>query len=208
MSTRAMLLLLLALAACVAPLASCMHVTVSSGASECFSVDAESFKHGISLNYEVLRGVADELESELTDGKQQVVYAHKGASGRFVSPIGEGGTHSVCFKNERSPVGDVVIGFSFHADDPSHEVLSNADATKIKQVQELEDIVYELSVNLDTVKDTQAFMKAITNHHNQLITSTHNRITWWTLVEMFVLAAVSMAQISFLRRTLEVRRIL
>jgi hypothetical protein len=35
-----------------------------------------------------------------------------------------------------------------------------------EQVQELEDLVYELSVNLDTVKDTQAFMKAITNHHN------------------------------------------
>ncbi|ETK79439.1 hypothetical protein, variant [Phytophthora nicotianae P10297] len=162
-----MLLLSLALAVYVAPLVFAMHVTIPSGASECFSVEAESFKHGISLNYEVLRGVADELETELTDGKDQVVYARKGTSGRYMSPIGEGGMHSVCFKNERSPVGDVVIGFSFHADDPSHEVLSNADATKIKQVQELEDIVYELSVNLDTVKDTQAFMKAITNHHNQ-----------------------------------------
>ncbi|ETP37175.1 hypothetical protein F442_15012 [Phytophthora nicotianae P10297] len=203
-----MLLLSLALAVYVAPLVFAMHVTIPSGASECFSVEAESFKHGISLNYEVLRGVADELETELTDGKDQVVYARKGTSGRYMSPIGEGGMHSVCFKNERSPVGDVVIGFSFHADDPSHEVLSNADATKIKQVQELEDIVYELSVNLDTVKDTQAFMKAITNHHNQLITSTHNRVMWWALVEMIVLTAVSMAQISFLRRTLEVRRIL
>ncbi|ETI39231.1 hypothetical protein F443_15179 [Phytophthora nicotianae P1569] len=203
-----MLLLSLALAVYVAPLVFAMHVTIPSGASECFSVEAESFKHGISLNYEVLRGVADELETELTDGKDQVVYARKGTSGRYMSPIGEGGMHSVCFKNERSPVGDVAIGFSFHADDPSHEVLSNADATKIKQVQELEDIVYELSVNLDTVKDTQAFMKAITNHHNQLITSTHNRVMWWALVEMIVLTAVSMAQISFLRRTLEVRRIL
>ncbi|EEY62524.1 uncharacterized protein PITG_14995 [Phytophthora infestans T30-4] len=125
-----------------------MHVTIPSGASECFSVEAESFKHGISLNYEAIRGVADELKTELTDGKDEVVYARKGASGRYMSPIGEGGMHSVCFGNERS--GDVVIGFSFHADDPSHEVLSNADATKIKQVQELEDIVYELSVNLDT----------------------------------------------------------
>lgn len=114
-------------------------------------------------------------------------------------------------------------------------------------MQELEDIVYELSVNLDTVKDTQAYMKAITNHHNEcmlrgsmgrgwscpccndcftdkifvsielfyfccvvvaVITSTHSRIMWWTFIEMFVLTAVSMAQISFLRRTLEVRRIL
>ncbi|KAE9034149.1 hypothetical protein PR003_g8967 [Phytophthora rubi] len=204
-----LLLLVLALVGCTAPLAAnAMQVTVPSGAVECFAVEAETFKHGISLNYEVLRGVAEELETELTDGKEQVVYARKGPSGRYVSPIGEGGVHAVCFKNERAPVGDVVIGFSFHADDPSHEVLSNADATKIKHVQELEDLVYELSVNLDTVKDTQAYMKAITNHYNDLITSTHSRVMWWTLVEMVVLAVVSVAQISFLRRTLEVRRIL
>ncbi|RLN91075.1 hypothetical protein BBJ28_00009615 [Nothophytophthora sp. Chile5] len=173
-------LLMLVMTIATAPLAGSVHVTVPSSDTECFSVEAESFKHGISLNYQVLRGMADELETELTDGKQQIVYANKGALGRYVSPIGEGGLHSVCFKNVVAPVGDVVVGFSFHADDPSHEVLSNADATKIngdtdrtvvvaddsEQVQELEDLVYELSVNLDTVKDTQAYMKAITNHHN------------------------------------------
>ncbi|RLN67584.1 hypothetical protein BBJ29_001981 [Phytophthora kernoviae] len=190
---RPMLLSIVAAVVCV-QLAAAVHVTVPSGGSECFSVEAETFKHGISLNYEVLRGVAEALETELTDGKEQIVYANTGVSGRYVSPIGEGGLHSVCFKNVMSPVGDVAIGFSFHADDPSHE--------------ELEDLVYELSVNLDTVKDTQAYMKAITNHHNEMITSTHSRIMWWTLIEMAVLTAVSLAQISFLRRTLEVRRIL
>lgn len=99
-------LLALALAGCTAPLAAdAMQVTIPSGAAECFAVEAENFKHGISLNYEVLRGVAEELETELTDGKDQVVYARKGPSGRYVSPIGEGGMHAVCFKNERAPVG-------------------------------------------------------------------------------------------------------
>lgn len=108
-------------------------------------------------------------------------------------------------------------------------------------MQELEDLVYDLSVNLDTVKDTQAYMKAISEHHNQrtcrvmshrvvscrvftspsfirtnpcaavpraVITSTHNHIMWWTCAEAVVLTAVALTQISFLRRTLEVRRIL
>lgn len=43
---------------------------------------------------------------------------------------------------------------------------------------------------------------------NAVITSTHNRIMWWTCAEAVVLTAVALAQISFLRRTLEVRRIL
>lgn len=37
----------------------------------------------------------------------------------------------------------------------------------LEQVQELEDLVYELSVNLDTVKDTQEYMKAIKQYHLQ-----------------------------------------
>lgn len=202
------LMWVLGLASALLPWVAAMHVTISSRASECFYVEGESYKHGISLTFEVLRGVADELETELRDGKDQVVYTHKGAVGRYVSPIGHGGMHSVCFKNDRSSVGDVIIGFSFHADDPNHEVLSNADATKIKHVVGLEDLVYELSVNLDTVRDSQAYMKALTNYQDQLITSTHDQIMWWTLAEMVVLTAVSVAQISYLRQTLEVRRIL
>lgn len=41
------------------------------------------------------------------------------------------------------------------------------NALPTEQVQELEDLVYELSVHLDTVKDTQAYMKSIKQYHNQ-----------------------------------------
>uniref|UniRef100_H3GTQ9 Uncharacterized protein n=1 Tax=Phytophthora ramorum TaxID=164328 RepID=H3GTQ9_PHYRM len=73
---------------------------------------------------------------------------------------------------DASEGGDVVVGFSFHADDLSHEVLSNADVTNIKQ--ELEDVVYELGVNLDTVKDTQAECPpAAVDKHVQVVAAVH-----------------------------------
>ncbi|KAJ0395918.1 hypothetical protein ATCC90586_000751 [Pythium insidiosum] len=183
--------------------ADALQVNVAAASVECFSVDAAKFQHGISLNYQIIRGVADALTAELTDGKQQVVYSNEGPSGKFISPIGEEGEHTVCFKNVVSAVGDVVVGFSLHADDPTHEVLSNADAAKIRQVQDMEDLVYELTTTLDTVKDKQAYMKAINVYHDQVITSTHNRIILWTCVEAIVLAVVSISQIAYLRRTLE-----
>ncbi|GLD93446.1 hypothetical protein PINS_up002038 [Pythium insidiosum] len=185
-----------------------LQVNVAAASSECFAVDAAKYQHGISLNYQVIRGVADALTVELTDGKQKIIYSNRGASGKYISPIGEAGEHTVCFKNVVSAVGDVVVGFSLHADDPTHEVLSNADATKIRQVQDMEDLVYELTTTLDTVKDKQAYMKAINVYHEQVITSTHNRIILWTCVEAIVLAVVSISQIAYLRRTLEVRRLL
>lgn len=134
-SSSSPLLALLALAL-ISPLASALHVAVGKGDAECFSVEAPSFKHGVSLNYEALRGVAGELRAQLTDAKGGTLFEQTGPAGRFVAPVGDGaGLHTVCFRNEVDAVGDVLVGFSFHADDPSHEVLSNADAAKISASQ-------------------------------------------------------------------------
>lgn len=112
--------------------ADALHVTVPKGGAECFSVDAPSFKHGVSLNYEALHGVAGELRAQLTDAKGGTLFEQTGPTGRYAAPVGDGaGRHTVCFRNEVDAVGDVIVGFSFHADDPSHEVISNADAAKI-----------------------------------------------------------------------------
>lgn len=133
-TTTVLFLLLVSLLLSLLQSADAIHVTIPSSSFECFSVDAQEFKHGISLNYEVLHGVAESFKAELTDGKGKRIFDQRGPSGRYVAPIGDGaGLHTVCFKNEVGAAGDVVIGFSFHADDPTHEVLSNADATKISK---------------------------------------------------------------------------
>lgn len=126
MRSALLLLLLLALESTIA-----LHAQVPASTVECFTIEAQTYHQGISLNYEILRGTADSLETELTAGDSSVVYANTGRSGRYVAPIQAGGLHTVCFKNVVDAVGDIVVGFSFHADDPTHEVLSNADATKI-----------------------------------------------------------------------------
>lgn len=126
------LLLALLVVALLLQTTAAIHTTVHKASSECFSVDAQGFKHGISLNYEVLHGVAGAFRVQLTDGKGGTIFDQTGPTGRYVAPIGDGvGLHTACFQNEVEAVGDIVVGFSFHADDPSHEVLSNADATKI-----------------------------------------------------------------------------
>lgn len=126
------LVLLVSVALLLLQTTHAIHATVHKASSECFSIDAQGFKHGISLNYEVLHGVAGAFRVQLSDGKGGNIFDQTGPTGRYVAPIGDGaGVHTACFQNEVEAVGDVVVGFSFHADDPSHEVLSNADATKI-----------------------------------------------------------------------------
>lgn len=52
------------------------------------------------------------------------------------------------------------------------------------------------------------FAALCVNQKRTVIASTHSRMFWWSCLEALALGLVSFWQISFLRRTLEVRRVL
>ncbi|CAK4772302.1 unnamed protein product [Aphanomyces euteiches] len=192
---------------------------VHSGLPECYFLDAQKYKEGLSLNYEVVRGMGDELETTLSSPSGITLFHKTGTSGRFVSPVPEDGAYRVCFTQKTFVT--IRVGFSFHADDPAHDVVSNADATKIgtklnshlyhnmplEQARAVEDMVYELNTNLDTVKDTQSYMKAKSVYHHSIIESTNSRVMMWSCIEAVVLIGLALWQMSYLRRTFEVRRV-
>nr|AIG55689.1 secreted protein [Thraustotheca clavata] len=109
-----------------------IHTHIPSGDPECFLLDAQKFKEGISLNYDVISGIGEELETTLLSPSGIRLYHQVGPKGRFVTPVPEDGVFQACFAHQSSV--PLVVGFSFHADDPAHDVLSNADATKIGTV--------------------------------------------------------------------------
>ncbi|CAK4079319.1 unnamed protein product [Aphanomyces euteiches] len=178
---------------------------VHSGLPECYFLDAQKYKEGLSLNYEVVRGMGDELETTLSSPSGITLFHKTGTLGRFVSPVPEDGAYRVCFTQKTFVT--IRVGFSFHADDPAHDVVSNADATKIEQARAVEDMVYELNTNLDTVKDTQSYMKAKSVYHHSIIESTNSRVMMWSCIEAVVLIGLALWQMSYLRRTFEVRRV-
>ncbi|OQR89580.1 hypothetical protein THRCLA_09680 [Thraustotheca clavata] len=117
-----------------------IHTHIPSGDPECFLLDAQKFKEGISLNYDVISGIGEELETTLLSPSGIRLYHQVGPKGRFVTPVPEDGVFQACFAHQSSV--PLVVGFSFHADDPAHDVLSNADATKIEHARAVEDMVF------------------------------------------------------------------
>ncbi|KAF0716595.1 hypothetical protein DYB37_001931 [Aphanomyces astaci] len=182
-----------------------LNTDIPSGHPECFFLESQKYKEGMSLNYEVLRGMGDELVTTLSSPSGITLFHKTGPSGRFVSPVPEDGMYRVCFA--QSTLVNIRVGFSFHADDPAHDVVSNADATKIEQARAVEDMVYELNTNLDTVKDTQSYMKAKSVYHHSVVDSTNSRIVLWSCIEATILVSLVFWQMSYLRRTFEVRRV-
>ncbi|KDO34996.1 hypothetical protein SPRG_01059 [Saprolegnia parasitica CBS 223.65] len=190
----------------VAVAATAMRTSIPSGDPECFLLEAQKFKEGISLNYDVIAGIGEELETTLLSPSGIRLFHEVGPKGRFVTPVPEDGLFQACFGHKSSV--PLVVGFSFHADDPAHDVVSNADATKIEQARAVEDMVYELNTHLDTVKDTQSYLKAKNLLHQQVVDSTNNRVLWWSCIEAIILMCMAFWQMSYLRRTFEVRRVL
>ncbi|ETV91883.1 hypothetical protein, variant [Aphanomyces invadans] len=141
-----------------------LNTDIPSGQPECFFLESPKYKEGLSLNYQVLRGMGDELVTTMSSPSGITLFHKTGPTGRFVSPVPEDGIYRVCFA--QNTLVNIRVGFSFHADDPAHDVLSNADATKIEQARAVEDMVYELNTHLDTVKDTQSYMKAKAVYHH------------------------------------------
>ncbi|KAF0699829.1 Aste57867_9605 [Aphanomyces stellatus] len=195
--------LILLLSVCF--VASAINTDIPSGKPECYFLDAQKYKEGLSLNYDVVVGNGDEMETTMSSPSGITLFHKTGPSGRFVSPVPEDGAYRVCFTQQT--LVNIRVGFSLHADDPAHDVLSNADATKIEQARAVEDMVYELNTNLDTVKDTQSYMKAKTVYHHSVVDSTNSRVFIWSCVEAVALVGIAFWQMSYLRRTFEVRRV-
>lgn len=107
-----------------------LHVNVPAATTICFFEGVTEELNGISLNFEVLSGLANILQAELADSKKTVIYSARGASGRYLNVVKNIGEYTLCFKNTEATSGDVVVGFSYHADGANHDVLSNVDAAK------------------------------------------------------------------------------
>jgi hypothetical protein len=76
----------------------------------------------------------------------------------------------------------------------------------VEHARAVEDMVYALNTNLDTVKDTQSYLKAKNLIHMHVVESTNNRVMWWSCIEALILVCMVMWQMSYIRRAFEVRR--
>jgi hypothetical protein len=109
--------------------ARAMNTEIAPDEVECFYLEALKYEEGLSLNYQVLRGNGDEMVTILHSPSKIKLFSKVGPAGRFITPVPEDGLYELCFTHKSGQ--KVLIGFSFHADDPTHEVLSHADTSKI-----------------------------------------------------------------------------
>ena len=186
-----------------------IQVEVNSRDVDCFFEQVETFHHTVSFSYEIVEGETESVQVELFDPSGRSLYRRIDEEGRYSHPTeAEEGLYKFCISNTIQTIDNVLIGFAFHAEVPYQDVLTHADATKIEHAQKVAELVYELNIDLDTVRDTLGYMKSRTARHEVTAKSTHDRVAWWTFGETVVLIGLATWQIYYLRRTFEVKRFL
>ena len=109
------------------------------------------------------------------------------------------GKYQYCFSNEHTGRADVDVSFNIHgvvyvdANDPKADTLDYA--------------IQRLSVLTDEVKAEQGYLVIRERTHRNTAESTNSRVKWWSVFQIFVVAANSLFQIYYLRRFFEVKSV-
>lgn len=164
------MLLVKLLATFLLPIVSSLHLPIERNGKECFTVQVEPFHTTLSLTYSILNDEDATIHVQLTDQfRNAVIFYKNDAEGRYVHKVTNPGLYELCLSNTIQAVHTLFVGFSLHPEEPNRDVLSNADAGTIAHAQKVEDLVYDMNVDLDMVRDTLSYMKTKGGIHQTCI---------------------------------------
>ena len=93
--------------------------------------------------------------------------------------------------------------FDYFAGDPPDLI----QLAKTEHLSPIEERIKNLHESMNAVRDLQDQMREQDERHHQMTRSTRARLVWFTLLEAFVLVAVSLWQILYLKSFFEVKRV-
>lgn len=160
----------------------------------------------LGLTFEVAEGGFLDIDVTVTgpDGKS-VYKGAKETNGKYTFVAHMDGVYKFCFSNQMSTMTPKIIMFSIEAGEP---VKPEDKEENEKHKNKLEDMIQELSLAMTAVKHEQEYMEVRERIHRAINDSTNSRVVLWAFFESFVLVAMTVGQIYYLKRFFEVRRVI
>jgi hypothetical protein len=110
------------------------------------------------------------------------------------------GDHTMCLENGNELENDGeprLIAFNFRA---------TPEGEQDYQFVGLQSEIADLKEGLELLKDHQSYMNQREDVHNDTLKSIHNKVLWWTVLEVVIVIALSIWQITYIRRFFETKR--
>jgi hypothetical protein len=113
--------------------------------------------------------------------------------------VDSNGKYYYCFSNERSSRVDVDVSFNVHG-------VKYIDASDARS-NTLDYAIQRLSQLTDDVRAEQSYLVMRERTHRNTAESTNDRVKWWSVFQIAVVAINSLFQIYYLKRFFEVKSV-
>ncbi|GBG29466.1 Transmembrane emp24 domain-containing protein [Hondaea fermentalgiana] len=155
-------------------------------------------------SYQVIDGGYLDIDLAVIYSRTQkkIVEHFRQEEGNFEFDAAEAGRYKVCFGNKLSTSAAKKVQFSIHAGRVD-ELLENEATEGLA-----DKLVLSLGRRVSDLKEQEEYLRRRSERHQRTTESTSSRVLLSSLCEAFILVAVNLWQIYYLRRFFEVKRIL
>ncbi|WVQ96027.1 hypothetical protein IAU59_003127 [Kwoniella sp. CBS 9459] len=176
-------------------------LTAMLGANErsCYYADVDGVGEKVGFYFAVQSGGNFEIDYIVMDPDDRVILegvAEK--QGDYIFTANKIGEYSFCFENE-AYTADKLLDFDIMVESEPRRILSAQQQPLKEHTSSLEESTYKISGLLSSITRTQKYFH--TRHHRNYSTvlSTQSRIFWFTVLECFIIIAMSLIQIWILK---------
>merc|ERR1712170_143492 len=156
----------------------------------------------MGLIFEVAEGGALDIDVNISGPDGRDIHSGvKESNARYTFAAHLDGVYKYCFSNKMSTTTPKVVMFNMEIGEAPDTSEDAADHNK------LEEQVKELSQALTGAKHEQEYMEVRDRIHRAINENTNSRVVLWSFFEAFVLVAMTVGQVYYLKRFFEVRRV-
>eukprot|EP01002_Notosolenus_urceolatus_P012467 NODE_4222_length_826_cov_6.611326_g3493_i0.p1 GENE.NODE_4222_length_826_cov_6.611326_g3493_i0~~NODE_4222_length_826_cov_6.611326_g3493_i0.p1 ORF type:complete len:199 (+),score=43.73 NODE_4222_length_826_cov_6.611326_g3493_i0:188-784(+) len=192
-------LLCLGLSALLLAPASSLTLKLEPKTEECF-VQKVSAETPLTFQFQVTQGGLLDVDAHIFDTDGNILRQWNLASeGKHHWLNEHAGTVKFCFGNLMARFTPKYVSFFFvHGHKPT--------AANIEHLDPIEKSLMEVSEELRSLQEEQMYLRSFEHVHRDTVENTHSRILYWSLFEGVVLICMSLFQVYYLKRFLEVQR--
>lgn len=178
-------------------------VTVDAHAEECFFQKVEAGTK-LGLSFQIAEGGFLDIDVRIFGPDSKVIYEEeRQTSGKYSFAAHFPGIYTFCFSNKMSTMTPKVVMFDVAVGEPT----KHDGQEEGQSANKLEEMIRELAASLTAVKQEQEYMQVRDRIHRAINESTNSRVVAWSFFEAVILFSMTLAQVYYLKRFFEVRRV-
>ncbi|KAI6179539.1 Transmembrane emp24 domain-containing protein 2-like protein [Aphelenchoides besseyi] len=190
------------------PLCHSYYFSLDSNEESCF-FERLPIGAKFTVTFEVYEGGFMDIDFWVTDPSGNSLYkGERETSGRYTFSTENAGIYTFCFGNKFSSRTPKGLLFMSEVKLPETRAFVNGVEQKGETDDEkLSSMLKELTEQLQSIIHEQDYLSVRHRVHKKINESTNFRVTMWSVFESFIMIAMTVGQVYYMKRFFEVRRL-